>query len=718
MGWALGVGGVGSAVWGDEISDLVAPAPGEELSAEKLFMQGVLRMVGAEGAADAEAAVECWRKAAAAGYAPAQSAYSQCLMAGVGVEANMEEAVVWLRKAADQGDVVGLNGLGRAYSYGYGVAKDPAKGVEFLRAAAEKGYARAQHSLGLAYSHGRGVAKNYGEAVEWFRKGAQQGYTLSQHTLGEFYALGRGVKRDYAAAAEWYTKAAETGYPKSIFYLGTMTEKGRLGSADPAAATEYYKRAGRLGHEAAFARLAWLVKEGYTDADGTEVQDPKEALRISAIAAAMGSPHALNSLGVSYEKGESIRRNRKRAFELYVQAAELDPSVAAFNVGHCYHKGVGVEIDFSKALEWYIKAAESGHMSGMKNAFWFYMEGKGTPQNYREAVKWARKLSERGHPDACQYIGWMHEYGWLGKKDEAAAFRSYNRPMEVMMHPPSYYEVGRCYYQGVSVERDLQKALELWKRGADCNNSKAGNNLGVCAMRGEGLPQNDAQAVMWFTRGKDKNEANLYNLALCFEAGRGVKQNLREAVKRYLSVATCEHRLRVAEVALRRLGVKVSDSRGEDGYAFDISHPENALKAEDVPAMVRMVFDPDVPEQAGADDPDWRAMLPPDEPDGEPEPLPEVGELPAQRVASCLAQARDARARGDDAAAAELFSQAAELGDEQGRINRALCLYRGKGLPQDRAAAKRLLQKGFQLGDMWSYYVLHLLEMLEASPAQ
>ena len=89
-------------------------------------------------------AVNWYRKAAEAGYAPGQTGLARCLLEGSGVRADPVQAVVWLERAAGQGEPQALTLLGECLREGRGVPADPARAEECLRwAAALEGGAKA-----------------------------------------------------------------------------------------------------------------------------------------------------------------------------------------------------------------------------------------------------------------------------------------------------------------------------------------------------------------------------------------------------------------------------------------------------------------------------------------------------------------------------------------------------------------------------------------------
>jgi TPR repeat protein len=76
---------------------------------------------------------------------------------------------------------------------------------------AEGGDATAQNSVGALYDHGLGVDESDSEAAHWYQLAADQGLPLAMRNLAGMYAGGYGVAYDKDQAEYWYGKAAEAG---------------------------------------------------------------------------------------------------------------------------------------------------------------------------------------------------------------------------------------------------------------------------------------------------------------------------------------------------------------------------------------------------------------------------------------------------------------------------------------------------------------------------
>jgi TPR repeat protein len=77
------------------------------------------------------------------------------------------------------------------------------------------------------------------------------------------------------------------------------------------------------------------------------------------------------------------------------------------------------------------------------------------------------------------------------------------------------FKLGRAYYHGEGVPKDLTKAFGLYQKSAQQGNMKAENNLASMYRDGEGTPRDVAQATQWYQKAAEQGGALAqYNLAV------------------------------------------------------------------------------------------------------------------------------------------------------------------------------------------------------------
>lgn len=149
---------------------------------------------------DVITAMSYYRKAAEAGYVPAQTRLAYLLDTS---EEN-EEAIRWYQQAAATGDAEAEYGLAGMYVSGDGIAQNTEEALRLFTSSASKGFAPAIHVMAAAYEEGElGLRIDYELAREWLEKGAQLDDYWSVKRLARAYGNGElGLRIDRQKAAQ------------------------------------------------------------------------------------------------------------------------------------------------------------------------------------------------------------------------------------------------------------------------------------------------------------------------------------------------------------------------------------------------------------------------------------------------------------------------------------------------------------------------------------
>jgi TPR repeat protein len=160
--------------------------------------------------------------AAAAGVAEAQNNLGQIYQQALGVKEDDSRALALFQQAADQGLPAAENNLGEAYMNHRGTPMDDISAAKWFALAAAAGDPNAENSLGYLYNQGDGVAKDQGRAITLFRQAAAQGLAGADYNLGMSYAYGQGVPQDNLQAAIWLLRAQARGNQDAVAPLGQI----------------------------------------------------------------------------------------------------------------------------------------------------------------------------------------------------------------------------------------------------------------------------------------------------------------------------------------------------------------------------------------------------------------------------------------------------------------------------------------------------------------
>ena len=143
--------------------------------------------------------------------------------------------------------------------------------------------------------------------------------------------------------------------------------------------------------------------------------------------------------------------------------------------------------------------------------------------------------------------------------------------------------LGEAYYDGKGVTENLTEAVKWFTKAAEQENAKAQYNLGICYYYGYGVQYRDRrEAVKWYTKAAEQEYAEAQNsLGYCYEYGDWVEKNLEEAVKWYTKAANQEYARAQYNLALsydKGEGVAKNDSEAMKWYlkAVKNNYPQAA----------------------------------------------------------------------------------------------------------------------------------------------
>lgn len=211
-------------------------------------------------------------------------------------------------------------------------------------------------------------------------------------------ALEMYLSENYASAFQLYEKLSRTGNPIAEFYLGIMYLEGFGVNKNKLKAMEYFNKSANQNNSDAQFNLYLMYDKGET-----EYPDKNKALFWLIKSAENGNSKAQNNLGTLLLEGKEIKKDYKRAFELFTQASSTSIE-AQLSLGHMYFHGKGVKQDYKNAFYWYEKAADNNSSTGQFECGVMSFYGKGTEQSYETALKWFLKANKNGNRLAGCYL--------------------------------------------------------------------------------------------------------------------------------------------------------------------------------------------------------------------------------------------------------------------------------------------------------------------------
>ena len=213
------------------------------------------------------------------------------------------------------------------------------------------------------------------------------------------------------------------------------------------------------------------------------------------------------------------------------EAAEGGVADAWIDYGRCLWNGWGVKEDREAALAAYKTAAERGAGYGnylaAYNLYWTFerydeayayalkalkddpsgdtqyllglmaYNGRGRPKDVRESLRLHIAAANLGQPDALFEL-FVFAMNGIGDRSKALF---YLREAANRDQPRAMANLGALHATGdLGVEKNLEQSVKWYRRAADAGVARAAATLGVMAMRGQGMPKDEAVARDYFAR--------------------------------------------------------------------------------------------------------------------------------------------------------------------------------------------------------------------------
>ncbi|KAG0357483.1 hypothetical protein BGZ54_000328 [Gamsiella multidivaricata] len=275
-------------------------------------------------------------------------------------------------------------------------------------------------------------AELFDEAMKLLRKLATGGHAESQHYLAECYASGFAKgKPDFDKAFPLWVQASKHGHPDAAYRTGRCYDEGLGTRKDSARAVQFYRKAASANHPGAMWRLGVVTLYGELGVAASP-RDGVKWLKRSAQAATPEFPFALYELAQLHERGieNIVFVDPEYSVSLYSQAAELGHAASAFRLGECWEYGkLGCKQDPRLSIHYYTLAAQQEHPEAcFALAAWYLVGSVGVlPQSDAEAYIWAKRAADKDLAKALYAMGYFTEVGIGPRKDMQEAIEWYKK---------------------------------------------------------------------------------------------------------------------------------------------------------------------------------------------------------------------------------------------------------------------------------------------------
>ncbi|GBC04840.1 hypothetical protein RclHR1_00590026 [Rhizophagus clarus] len=248
-------------------------------------------------------------------------------------------------------------------------------------------------------------------------------------------------------------------------------------------------------------------------------------------------PNTIFLLGKFYYSGIDVITNKRKAFELYREAAFKGHNIAQHDVACMYKSGKEVvDKNHKLAFELFNKSAEGEYLNGINMLGECHYKGIGTNVNKQKAISYFQIAANLGNSNAQYNIAQMYMDGEIVDKDDQMAFEYFKKSAKGGGCTEGIFMVGYCYSNGIGTDVDKEYAFEFYKRAAKLGHHLAQYNLGLMYENGIYVEQNEKIALEYYRKSTGEGGMNVINmLADCFD-GKIDEADGKFAKDKYISL--------------------------------------------------------------------------------------------------------------------------------------------------------------------------------------
>ncbi len=365
--------------------------------------------------------------------------------------------------------------------------------------------------------------KNIMVAIEHFSQAAVLGHADAHYFLGRFYGLGDGISLNFAKAKEHYEKGVSLGSYKCGYALGLLYHTGTGVEKDETTAKDYFKQ-----------NYEVLLSEA-------ESKDPV----------------SMHILGTYFYYGFYVQRYIFKAIEWFLKASELGYSDSQYMLGMIYETIGHDKKDKDNASHYYELAAKQDHpyaqyalgINAIEEERWrdavFYLE-KAANQQYSlaayslayyyhekepkfplKAFEWFMVAAKQNHTESEYYVGLYYQNGkGVPQNIEQAIF--WLEKAALKKDKNALYHLAMILIK--QENKDFKTIAKLLEQAAALDHPHAQYNLAVMYQKGDGVEQNMQKSFFWYEKAANANLAIAqYNLGMIYFEGSTVEKDETKA---------------------------------------------------------------------------------------------------------------------------------------------------------------------------------------------
>lgn len=273
-------------------------------------------------------------------------------------------AIPLLELACDQMDYASCHNLGRAIDLGYVEPGDNLAPADLYQMACSADVSAACSSLGQYYYRNVPSSAEAARFVPLLSRQCDSGLSGACYGLGLSYGQGTALERDWSTAMAMFDRACQLG---SSDGCGMFADR-LLNPANPQ-------------------------------------RDFNRGFEIAELACSNRSLVACSSLGIAFNNGRGVRRDRAEAARLYAHSCteQLEAPQACLYLAFALERGRGVERDLDRSIRMLDRSCRGGNSYACLTIGSKYRDGDGVTRNETRAREYMRRYCDLLNDGRCSH---------------------------------------------------------------------------------------------------------------------------------------------------------------------------------------------------------------------------------------------------------------------------------------------------------------------------
>ena len=290
------------------------------------------------------------------------------------------------------------------------------------------------------------------------------------YRIGKMHCYGLGTEQNYEKAFEWFLKSAQEGNKFAQYSLANLYYYGNGAEKNLKEAFGWYMRSAKQGQPYASYAVTQMYSKGeYVEHDEKTAQEYyNQALSgfLKLEADGQADDNLFYKIGAMYKNGLGTEADMDMALEYFKRSAELNNKNGLYEYGKALLLG---DKDMPKAMDCLEKAVRLGNLNAKRFLALEYISGEHIEQDIDKGIEMLTECADGGDPLSCFMLGRIYFKGEFVNRDLSKAEKYL-----LMADKDSGYA---CYYLGrLYLEEeiyDLDKAVEWLEKAVNYDEIKA-----------------------------------------------------------------------------------------------------------------------------------------------------------------------------------------------------------------------------------------------------